>query len=160
MESRQLEGLIKSSLASYRDDYNLINKDRDENPSIDFSFKITKHWFDPSKTKRKDYKGEDDGWKKYKAMKPQHNYYLRMVRFEVEVKDGKESVIPGSEKLIFMAYRPELDFKKKTEQIRRSLLKECMVNLIIGGVEYAEAIYQMEHEAKQKQKEKEVATVE
>lgn len=141
MDSRQLEGTIKSALAQYRDEVNTMNEANKIDIEIDFNLLITKHWVDPKDAKRESFES-DEVFNKYKKRKPQNHFYMRLTRFHlVEDENGIKSPEKGSERLVYQAYRPEEDFKKKVEDIKKSLLKELLFQLIKAGAEYSELVY-------------------
>ncbi len=128
---KELEAIIKGTLSRYREDYNRINP----NEKVDFSITLTRHSYDPIKDKN--LKGDA----KDKALKTgaMDVYYLRLWK-------GFEG--NGTEVVIFAAYRPVDDFKKKADAYK-SLFRECIDNLIIGGIEYAEALRMMNDKKQQ-----------
>jgi hypothetical protein len=128
MNSKQLESLIKECLSSYRNDFNRINP----NDPVDFHLEIVPQTFDPSKVNREGL-GEE-ALAKIDAMPVQENYYIRLSKiFEKRTE----------QRVIFAAYRPEKEFKT-IELASKSLYRECLDHLIVAGIEYVEALQQME----------------
>ena len=68
---------------------------------------------------------------------------------------AKTSLIkePVEKVLVFNNYRPEAELKKK--EALSSLMRGCVSQLLIGGIEYSEAMYLMNKEAKNNESETE-----
>ena len=132
MTDKQLEAILLNILAAYREDYNEVNKGKEE---IDLDMTISKMLFDPSKMNPK-------GKRKYIEQygdESRELYYLRLY------KESKS----GNGRVLFAGYRPVEDFKKASDA-RLSLIKEALAHLVIGGIEYAEMLSMMGERQKQK----------
>ena len=139
MSVKELESLIKNTLKSYAMDYNEINPD----DKIDFNLTFTTHKFSVE-----DVPGYDENNSKFSDAKKMDGNNLHYLRLSKTLMDSKEK------RVIFTAYRPEGALKK--EVAHRSMLLECVRQMMIGGLEYSEAIYRIDKaESKQEELQKE-----
>jgi hypothetical protein len=133
---KELESLLKNTLKSYKDDYNQINPEE----KVDFSVTFTLHKFN-AKENIEGYDPKDVKYKQVKELDGQDLYYFRI----------SKTLLKSEEKrVIFTTYRPAKTFKKEAAQ--RAMYLEAIRNLMIGGLEYSEAIYRM-NRAEEGQKE-------
>ena len=135
MQAKELESLLKNTLKQYAVDYNNINPKN----KVDFNVTFTVHKFNANDIP--DYDPKDEKFAKAKAMDGKNLYYLRLSKTLMDTKEKR---------VIFTTYRPEKGFKKADAQ--RLMLMECLKQLMIGGLEYSEAIYRM-NRAEEAQKE-------
>jgi hypothetical protein len=127
MTVRELEGLLKNCLKSYEDDYNRINP----NTKVAFNVTFTLHKF-IAKESLKDYDPADEKFAQAKALDGKDLYYFRI---------SKTIIADDEKRVIFTAYRPAEAFKK--DAAHRAMYLEAIRSLMIGGLEYSEAIYRM-----------------
>ncbi len=139
MTTHDLEGLIKNTLKMYAVDYNNINK----NNKIDFNLTFTTHKFIA-----KDLQGYDPDNPKFAGTKQIDGQKLHYFRLSKILVDDNEK------RVIFTSYRPVKQFKR--EVAKRAMLTECIRQMMIGGIEYSEAIYRMNMQKEKEQKKKKV----
>lgn len=139
MQVKELESLLKNTLKDYGRDYNKINpKDK-----IEFNLTFTIHVFKAKDIK--DYDPKDERFAQAKKLDGQSLYYLRI---------SKTLMTTVEKRVIFTTFRPEKAFKK--DVAHRMMLMEAIKQLMIGGLEYSEAIYRMNRqEEAQKENQKE-----
>ena len=135
MIAKELESLLKNTLKQYAMDYNRINPKN----KVDFNVTFTTHKFDP-----KDIEGYDPKDEKFAEAKKLDGELLYYLRLSKTLMDTKEK------RVIFTTYRPEKKFKKASAE--RMMMLDCIRQLMIGGLEYSEAIYRM-NRAEEGQKE-------
>jgi len=135
MSVKELESLIKNTLKVYVTDYNNINPEN----KVDFNLSFTTHRFDTKEVPGYDPEGEQ--FQEAKRLHGKELYYLRL---------SKTLVDKVEKRVIFTAYR-EVG-KLDGEIAHRAMLLQCIRQMLIGGLEYSEAIYRM-HRAEQGQKE-------
>jgi hypothetical protein len=127
MIAKELESLLKNTLKSYEDDYNRINPKTE----VAFNVTFTLHKFN-AKENIEDYDPDDEKFAEVKRLDGKDLYYFRI----------SKTILADSEKrVIFTSYRPAKSLKKGEAQ--RSMYMEAIKNLLIGGLEYSEAIYRM-----------------
>ena len=120
-------------------DYNRVNPKN----KVDFNLTFTLHKFDAKELEGYDKK--DERFDKAREMDGENLYYLRL---------SKTLVDSVEKRVIFTAYRPQKAFKK--DVAHRGMLMECVKQMMIGGLEYSEAIYRMKvAEDAQKENQKE-----
>jgi len=127
MIAKELESLIKNTLKGYAMDYNRVNPKN----KIDFNLTFTLHRFDVKELKGYDKK--DEKFDRARKMDGESLHYLRLSKTLVDTKEKR---------VIFTAHR--------------GMLMECVKQMMIGGLEYSEAIYRMKvAEDAQKENQKE-----
>jgi hypothetical protein len=135
---RELEGLIKNTLSQYKTDYNTIEDSKeieDKGRKIDFNVTFSRHVMDTS-----EIPGYDPNDPRFAAAKKYDGkplMYLRVVKTILGVNE-----LANEKRVIYTGYRPSEEFNDK-ESIKRSLLMECLKNLMLAGIEYSEAMYIM-----------------
>ncbi len=127
MQAKELESLLKNTLKAYATDYNNINPKN----TVDFNVTFTTHKFEASDIP--DYDPKDEKFEQARKLNKQVLYYLRLSKTLVDTKEKR---------VIFTSYRPAKTFKKT--EAERAMLMECIKQLMIGGLEYSEAIYRMQ----------------
>jgi len=127
MIAKELESLLKNTLKSYEDDYNNINPGTE----VAFNVTFTLHKF-VAKENIDGYDPADEKFAEVKRLDGKDLYYFRI---------SKTILADNEKRVIFTAYRPAKSFKKTEAQ--RSMYMEAIKNLMIGGLEYSEAIYRM-----------------
>jgi hypothetical protein len=132
MIAKEIEALIKNTLSSYRSDYNSMNPEN----QVDFSLTLTDHLIE-------EFEGMAEVAKQYIG---QEMYYLRLAKIYMPNKRFSEK------RVIFVAYRPKAEFKNK-ESANKSMLMECLKSMVIGGLEYSEALKQLDDKKNQEEKE-------
>ena len=136
MTEKELESFLKNTLKGYVDDYNRVNhKDR-----IDFNVSFTLHKF--KATDVEGYDKKDEKFAKVKELDGQNLYYLRLARILVDKSEKR---------VIYTTYRPADKYKKQVAM--RMMYLELLKQLVLGGLEYSEALYKMQEKEKEDQKE-------
>ena len=140
MSVKELEALLKNTLKSYEDDYNRINA---ELPKIAFNVTFTRHKFVAADVP--DYDASDKKFDHATELDGQELYYFRI----------SKTILDDNEKrVIFTTYRPSKSMKPAVAE--RAMYLEAIRNLMIGGLEYSEAIYRLNKvEEGQKENQKE-----
>lgn len=138
MSAKELESLIKNTLKSYVLDYNKINPE----DKLDFNLSFTTHKFDVSEIDGYDL--EDPKFSNVAHLDGETLYYLRIAKVLLDKSEKR---------VIFTAYRPAKSMKK--DVAHKSMLLESVRQLMIGGLEYSEAIYQMNEKRIEEEEESE-----
>jgi hypothetical protein len=146
MITREIEALIKNTLSQYAQDYNTINhEDEEGNPTgekkIDFNITFSNHVMDPNQIEG--YDPNDPKFATVKAYQGKTLSYMRIVKVLFDDEGTQEK------RVIYTGYRPVDDFKDK-ESLKRSLMMEALKSLMIGGLEYSEAIHRINQEKLEK----------
>jgi len=136
MSAKELESLIKNTLKGYVMDYNEINPE----DKIDFNLTFTLHKFDVKEVDG--YDEDDEKFAEAKRLDGKDIYYLRV---------SKTLVDKIEKRVIFTAYRIASSMNK--DIAHRAMLFQCVKQLMIGGLEYSEAIYRMNVIKEEEQKE-------
>lgn len=149
MISKEIEALIKNTLSQYAQDFNTLNhEDEDGNltgdKKIDFNVTFSRHVMDPDQIEG--YDPEDPKFEAVTKYSGRALIYLRIVKIFLLGDDTDEK------RVIYTGYRPVDEFKDK-ESMKKSLLMEALKNLLIGGLEYSEAIYRMNEQKEQEEHE-------
>ena len=140
LNAKMLERMIKDILAKYVEDYNGFNPDE----NIDMNLTITYHKANPAEMA----KSVDADFDVAKHPDEELNFcYLRI---------SKTLLTSKEKRVIYANYRLQKEFKDD-KLMHLSLLEEGLSHLVIGGIEYSEALYLM---SMQKEKEKENAETE
>jgi len=130
MNHQVLESFLKNALTQYREQYQAMNKGKEIDFSIDF-FETKLNPFDVAEKQGLDT--------------------TNMINQTIQVTYCRiVKVVKGDEpRVIFANYLPNVK-GRKPQETKEMLLKESIRHFIIGGVEYAEAmyLYQVDQEGK------------
>ena len=147
MQSRELESLLKNVLSDYKEEHNAFVADvneKGEGPErkmIDFALTFTNHKFEFPMEEQLKMVDDQEKLTQMKALVGKEVHYMRVVKnILLGMKDGVDK------RIIFTAYRWRKDFKQVVD-LKKSMLMECIKIMMIGGLEYSEAIYENQKES-------------